>query len=124
MTTTKATTSASATSKAEQDAAQKANSDRFYAAKHDLFFCAEVIKLAAFAASAHRTLSAYDNAMDYYQDERAKIEKLVDAPRDWTEFQVGLDWSLSFTHQRMTDAMDTMETAFMAAERAAETAKP
>lgn len=119
---TKATTSAS--SKAEKEAAQKANSDRFYAAKHDLFFCAEVIKLAAFAASAHRTLSAYDNAMKFYTNEREKIEALVDAPRDWTEFQVGIDWSLNFTHQRISDAMDTMETAFMAAERAAETAKP
>lgn len=94
------------------------NSDRFYAAKHNLFFCTEVIKLAAFAASAHRTLTAYDNALGLYPGERAKIDALIDAPRDWTEFPVGLDWSPNLAQQHMTDAMDAMEAAFMAAERA------
>ena len=85
-----------------------------------MLFCTEVVKLAAFAASAHRTLTAYDNAMKLYPGERAKIEALIDAPRDWTESPVGLDWSLNLAQQHMEDAVDIMESAFMAAERAAE----
>lgn len=110
------TTKATSASTAKEE---PTNSDRFYEAKHDLFFCNEVVKLAAFAASAHRTLTAYDNAMGHYPEARAKIEKLVEAPSDWREFTVGLDWALNFTAQRMEDAMERMESAFMAAKKAA-----
>ena len=106
-----------ATAKAEQDA----NSERFYRAKHELFFCTEVVKLAALASAAVRSLRQIESAGGHYSTELKKIKAVCEAVDDWKEMpDESLHWALNLAAQRLDDASDTMESAFMAAERAAE----
>lgn len=110
-----------ATAQAVKDAALKekeANSDRFYAAKQDLFFCTEVVKLAACATAMQRSLNMIENAGKVYPAELKKIHGICDAVNDWNSMpNESIHWSLDLAAQRMQDASNTMEAAFMAAER-------
>lgn len=85
----------------------------FYDARHEAFFCSEVIKMAAFAASAQDSLIAYDNAMACLPKEAETVRKVI-GPIDWHEFPTGMAWSLRLAQQKMDDAHDRMEAAFMA----------
>jgi len=96
------------------------SNDRFYAAKHELFFLGEVVKLAACAAAMRHCFDEVDNAGKVYPAELKKIHSFCNAPTDWAEMpHVALHWVLNLAAQRMDDAANAMESAFMAAERAA-----
>lgn len=110
-----------ATAQAARDAALKekeANSHRFYTAKHDLFFCNEVVKLAAFASAMQRSLQHIEDAASIYPGELEKVKGTGHGVNDWTEMPTeALHWALNLAAQRIQDASEAMETAFMAAER-------
>lgn len=101
------------------------NSDRFYVAKHDMFFCTEVVKLAACATAMQRSLNMINDAGKVYPAELKKICGLCHGENDWKEMPAeSIHWALELAAQRIDENMATMEAAFMEAERAAETAKP
>ena len=117
---TKAQTSASNTAEqqAAAKAAQQANNDKFYKAKHDLFFCEQVIGMATCAAAMSRSLHMIQNAGEVYPDELKKLKALSPGFSDWGEMpDEYIHWSLNFAAQRIREVSDTMESAFMAAER-------
>jgi hypothetical protein len=93
--------------------------EAFYKAKHDLFFCTEVVKLAAMATAMQRSLRQIDHAGGHYPDELKKLKAVCDGVDEWEEMpSESLHWALSFAAQRIDDAVSTMETAFMAAQAA------
>lgn len=106
-----------ATAKAEQEA----NSKSFYRAKDELFFCTQVVALAAVATAATKALRQFDNAGRILPKEWKHLSGLCTGHNDWEYMpEESLHWALNLAAQRMNDASDTMESAFMAAERAAE----
>lgn len=113
---TKAQTSTRST--AERKAEQEANSERFYQAKHDLFFCEQVVGMAACAAAMARSLHMIQGAGEVYPDEMKRLKALSPGFSDWSEMpDEYIHWSLNFAAQRIREVSDTMESAFMAAER-------
>lgn len=122
---TKAQTSTSTRGTAEQQAAAKAaqfaNSDAFYRAKDELFFCHQVVGMAACASAMSRSLRELENAGRINPEEMKRMRRMTDGVDDWHEMPSEcIHWSLTLAVQRMNDAADRMESAFMAAERAAE----
>lgn len=105
-------------SQADIKAEQEANSERFYKAKHDLFFCEQVIGMAACAAAMSRSLHMIRGAGEVYPDEMKRLKALSPGFSDWSEMpDEYIHWSLNFAAQRIREVSDTMEAAFMAAER-------
>lgn len=110
--TTKATSASAAKD-------EPTNNERFYAARHELFFLGEVVKLAACAAAMRHCFDEIDNAGKVYPAELKKIHSFCNAPTDWAEMpHESLHWALNLAAQRMDDVANAMESAFMAAERA------
>lgn len=99
--------------------AEPTNSDRFYVAKHDLFFCAEVVKLAACATAMQRSLNMMNASGKEYPEELKKIRSLCTGENDWKEMpDESIHWALELAAQRIDENMETMESAFMEALRA------
>jgi len=110
------TTTSEASAKA---AAAEANSEAFYKAKHDLFFCEQVVALAAVAMAARRSLSLIQDMGVMYPAEWKRLKANNPSFGDWDEMPTeAIHWSLSLAAQSMSEAANTMESAFMAAERA------
>lgn len=106
------------TSEASQETSVEQNSKHFYEAKHDLFFCTEVVKLAALASAMQHSLSMVENAAKIYPEWMQKIQPLCPGLNDWSEMpSESLHWSLCLAAQRLQDVSEVMESAFMAAER-------
>lgn len=111
-------TSSAAEKKAAAKAAKEANSEKFYRAKDDLFFCAQVIGMAACASAMSRSLRMIEDAGQMYPAELKKVKGISHGVNDWGEMpHECIDWALSLATNRMNEACDTMESAFMAAER-------
>jgi hypothetical protein len=115
------TPEAKALQQAERKAAQEANSEKFYKAKHHLFFCEQVIGMAACVVAMRNSLEMIDAAKGIYPKELEKVKSNSPGVNDWHEMpQECIHWALNQTMHEMRGIADTMESAFMAAERAAE----
>lgn len=98
--------------------AKEANSDKFYRAKDDLFFCTQVVALASVAAAATRSMALIEGAGALFSKELEKVNSVCPGVGDWNEMpDESIHWTLALAAQRMNDAADRMESAFMAAER-------
>jgi len=112
-------TKAQTTASDAKAAAKEANSEAFYKAKHDLFFCEQVVALAAVATAARRSLNMLQDMGAMYPAEWKRLRANDPSFEDWDEMPVeAIHWSLSLAAQSMSEAINTMESAFMAAERA------
>jgi hypothetical protein len=104
---------------AMDQAAKEANRDAFYKAKSEVDFCNQVVKLATFAAAMKRRLNALDTVMDLLPHDAQRIRSVcTEFASDWKELdQNSLHVALESASYRIADAMESMETAFVAAER-------
>ena len=110
-----------AMAEAAKKAAKEANNEKFYQAKHNLFFCEQVIGLAACAAAMRTSLNMIDDAGHIYPDELKKIKHGSHGVNDWHDMpHECIHWALNQAMLEIRGAADTMESAFMAAERAAQ----
>lgn len=101
--------------------AKEANSEKFYQAKDDLFFCTQVVALASVAAAATRSIAMTERAGAIFSKELEKINVVCPGVGDWHEMpDESIHWTLALAAQRMNDAADRMESAFMAAGREAD----
>lgn len=108
-----------AETQAVNHAAREAISDAFHRAKHEAHFCNEVVKLAAFAAAMQHRLQTLDSVMRAMPQEAQRIRSMCsEAASDWQEMDSNaLHWALNNAALRTADALEAMETAFMAMER-------
>jgi hypothetical protein len=98
--------------------AKEANSDKFYRAKEDLFFCTQVVALASVATAAIRSMALIEGAGALFSKELEKVNSICPGVSDWREMpDESIHWTLALAAQRMSDASDRMESAFMAEER-------
>lgn len=118
MTKAQTSTSNATEQQAERKAAQEANNARFYEAKHHLFFCEQIIGLVACAVAMRNSLEMIEAAKGIYPKELEKVKSNSPGVNDWHEMpQECIHWALNQTMHEMRGIADTMESAFMAAER-------
>lgn len=103
---------------AEKQAAEAlSNTDKFFQAKDDLFFCTQVVALASVAAAATRSMALIEGAGALFSKELEKIKVVCPGVGDWSEMpDESIHLTLALAAQRMSDAAERMGSAFMAAE--------